>query len=238
MSGPGNSGLPGMKVNDPENGPNAGTPFKPTTVPTTVTAPTSTYTPYSPYSTPTFAYTPYSQYSGLAQQLAAAMNPKIQPYAAPRTDITDMAYAPWSMIYGGPSGTPFPGSLPPPPPTGGPTTPPVPTGGPVADRPTTTTPPPPPGTSAPPTPGGNATKDLPPGAYNPMMASVNNTRAQYAGLPPQMTPQQMALPGRQGVRNWLAQVDPQRLADQFGYVAGAHGVTPDSFKGTNAYKGK
>ena len=71
----------------------------------------------------------------------------------------------------------------------------------------------------------------------PGMAGVNYDRAFYAGLPAPLN-FQGGNGTRQDLRNWLSQVDPQRLADQFGYVRGAHGVTPDSFKGTNAYKGK
>lgn len=104
----------------PPPGTNPTTPGDPS-----VTAPTQPYNAQSPYTTPTFGYTPYSPYSGLSQQIKAAMNPTLFGYAAPRTGISDMAYAPWSMLYGGPSQVPFPGSLPPgaPPPPPGTTTP-------------------------------------------------------------------------------------------------------------------
>lgn len=82
--------------------------------PTYRTSPTQTYSAQTPYTTPTFGYTPYSQWGGLAQQIQASMNPQLKAFAAPRTGLSDMAYAPWSMLYGGPSGVPFPGSLPPP----------------------------------------------------------------------------------------------------------------------------
>lgn len=118
------------KTGDVPNSPGdvpGGTPIDP--APPSVTAPTQPWQPQGAYTTPTFGYTPYSPYGGLSQQIKAAMNPNLFAYAAPRTGISDMAYAPWSMLYGGPSGTPFPGSLPPPPPTGGGTTQPPPNGG-------------------------------------------------------------------------------------------------------------
>lgn len=119
---------------DPFNGnPPTGTPPQNLGNPS-VTAPTQPYSPQGAYATPTFGYTPYSPYAGLAQQIKSAMNPNLFGYAAPRTGLSDMAYSPWSMLYGGPSQVPFPGSLPP----GAPPTPPG-----------TITPPPPPPTTTP-----------------------------------------------------------------------------------------
>lgn len=221
----------------------------------------STYQPQSPYTSPTYALTPQSGYTGLAQQLQQAMSLSPQAYAAPRTGLLTQFASPWSALYGGPASPTFAqlwgqpanmgtapppgtpgflgqgnGNTPLPPPPAPPST--TPTDGGATSAPPSGTPQYPPG--LPPVDpsrgaGGGLTKAG--GGWNPQMASVNNTRAQYAGLPAAMTAAQMALPGRQGVRDWLAQVDPQRLADQFGYVRGAHGATPAGFKGTNAYKG-
>jgi hypothetical protein len=77
-----------------------------------VTAPTQPWQPQQAYSTPTFGYTPYSPWAGLSQQIKGAMDPNLFGYAAPRTGLSDLAYSPWSMLYGGPSQTPIPGSLP------------------------------------------------------------------------------------------------------------------------------
>lgn len=80
--------------------------------PPSVTAQTQPWQPQGSYTTPTFGYTPYSPYGGLSQQIKGAMNPNLFGYAAPRTGLSDVAYSPWSMLYGGPSQSPFPGSLP------------------------------------------------------------------------------------------------------------------------------
>ena len=122
--------------------------------PPSVTALTQPWQPQQAYTTPTFGYTPYSPYGGLSQQIKAAMNPNLYGYAAPRTGLSDLAYSPWSMLYGGPSQTPFPGSLPPgqlPPPPG--TTTPLPGSNPPSGIPGAGT-----GTSAPGGMGGAGTQ--------------------------------------------------------------------------------
>lgn len=125
--------------------------------PPSVTARTQSWQPQGSYTTPTFGYTPYSPYGGLSQQIKAAMNPNLFGYAAPRTGLSDVAYSPWSMLYGGPSQSPFPGSLPAHPWPAGPGT--------VTPLPGSAPPPGAPPTGGPPPAGGPPTSV--PGGYPP-----------------------------------------------------------------------
>lgn len=131
------------------------------------TAPTTPWSPQDPYSTPTYALNPYSMYSGLAQQLNTAMNPKLSTYTAPRSQITDMLYAPWGQLWQ-PPGTPLPGTLPGPTPgEPHPGVPPVGFGQPGDPGGPPPPPPPPPG-GPPPPPG------APPGATGVSDTSTSN----------------------------------------------------------------
>lgn len=173
----------GMPVNkdDPGNMYGGQTPPPPSPTGSPVSAPTVPYTPNGPYTTPTFAYTPQAGYSGLAQQLAQAMNPSLQAYAAPRTGLADMFASPWSVLYGGPAQPTFADfygqdpNMGRPPATTPPTTPP-----PIVPPPTT--PPRPPGTPAPTTPG-NSVPGVPyPGTSTPKSGGSGPSPIDPTGL--------------------------------------------------------
>lgn len=151
---------------DPNGYPTGTPPAAPP--PAGVTAPTSTYKASTPYTSPTFAYTPYTGYAGLAQQLYSALNPTLSQYAAPRTGLSDMAYAPWQQLWQPQGSSPLPGSLPPtPPPPPGNTTPPPPTT---------------PGTPPPITPPPVGTR--PPGTGGTLPDGINSVPGGYPGQTP------------------------------------------------------